>query len=185
MNRVHRDSTTRGPAARLTTVICTLLTAYLGLVALVLAFVWQAPRDTVPLDSEQLEPVFDAMRDHGIALAIAGLATLGLRRVRRLPGAVPKATMLFVLLIGAGSLDRIVGIFFPPPLESTTIFALHPARGWTYRPDSTAPFSDTLMRIDHHGLRVPEDRPPAPIDNKTRISGANATTTPPLCNTPR
>lgn len=169
MDRPRHPQSPDDSARRIALLLLTLLTAYVGFVALVLMVVWRLPRDTVALGPMQLELVFEGMVAHGIGLAVAAPAMLVLRRRRNVATRTPKLILLLTLVCVLASADRIVGIFFPPPLPARTIYALHAARGWTNRPNSVAPFSDTVMRIDALGLRVDEESGQEDLTDRKRV----------------
>ncbi len=158
-------------ARRITRLLLNIGVIYVGLVAMTLAIAWNLPRRTFPLGPMQEDLVFEAMVLHGGVLCLAGLATLILRCRHTVPLWLPRILIPCLLLGGLASVDRLVGLFFPPPLPSQTVFQLHPARGWTNRPNSLAPLGDTMtrMRIDYRGLRVDVRGGPEDLTGKKRM----------------
>lgn len=158
-------------ALRITRLLLDVSMSYVGLVAMTLAIAWNLPRRTFPLGPMQQDLVFEAMVLHSGALCLAGLATLILRCRHTVPLWLPRTMIPLLLLGGLASADRLVGLFFPPPLPSQTVFQLHPTRGWTNRPNSLAPLGDTMtrMRIDQRGLRVDVRNGPEELTDKKRI----------------
>lgn len=158
-----------GSAGRVAGLILGLFAAYAAVVALGLVVVRNLPRATLALDPMQQELVFEAMIGHGLAVPLGVVAAAFVRRRAGVSSRWPRAVLLSALVGGIVSADRLVGILFPPPLPSRTIFELHPARGWTHRPGSEAIFSKTLVRIDARGLRVDETGQPRSTHDRTRL----------------
>lgn len=151
--------------ARLLLAVCTL---YAALVSIILAAFATIPRAAASVHAEQIEPLFSAMIGHGAVAVLCAAAMLALRRRKAMS---PRTLRVLLVLATFGwllSADRIANVIYPAPLSRNGVFRLHPGRGWAHIPGVEA-FLATRVRIDEHGLRVPETGPIREIQGKRRI----------------
>lgn len=116
----------------------------------------------------QVVPLYVAMWVHAIVAVVALFAFLMIRRRRVERPAGPRIVLLSCIMFMPVSLDLIVGIFFPPPDEKTTVLAPNPSRGWSHRPNSVGDYFGMPTRINALGLRG-EDFPVAKPTGEIRV----------------
>ncbi len=160
----------RTSAARVAAVLCGIGALYAFFVASALSIAWNLPRRILPLDPEQQALVFEALIGHAGLLVAAAAGYLAVRRRGRLPTWTPKAMSTVLVAIGFVSLDRLVGIYFPPsPSIPESPFELHAERGWTNRPNGTGLIRGFNISFDRWGLRLDEAEGPQDFAGKKRL----------------
>ncbi len=110
----------------------------------------------IPATPAQVPALFSAMWYHGAAAALAGLVAAGLRRRASCGMGVPRIVVAALTVAALGSLDRIVGVLFPPPADMASFFETHPTRGWTHQRSLRSGWGGVSVQINSHGLRDAE-----------------------------
>lgn len=153
------DATTshRSPSAdvhrRLTLAILFTAAAYAAAVAALHVLALQLAGRRAELDPMRVTELFSSMRLHGIAAVATATSALVVRRRRRCRPAAPKFALLAVMLILLISIDRIAGVWFPPPSELDSILEPHPTRGWAHRRGIVGSGGGQAVSINSLGLR--------------------------------
>ncbi len=114
--------------------------------------------DAVNWLPEQVPEVFIIMYSHGAALLFCTALWLSARRMPFRTGRLARWGMAILMLLFFGSLDRILGVFYPPTLIQGSVHEPHPVRGWALKPRIEGPAGSpgASARINAMGLRGPE-----------------------------
>ncbi|MCB9852153.1 MAG: hypothetical protein H6819_03585 [Phycisphaerales bacterium] len=152
-------------------VVGAMLSLFLGIYAAIISLGAALIQATDPmlleLTPERRDPVLEVCLAHGIAAVLFLLLFLRTRR-RGVRAFVPKlliAASPFCLILSA---DRVLNVFWPPPLPRPGVFQPHPRRGWTHLPGAhMAEWADVF--IDSYGLRVRKRDWHRTLGDETRI----------------
>ncbi|MFQ5429493.1 MAG: SGNH/GDSL hydrolase family protein [Phycisphaerae bacterium] len=153
---------------RITLLMLFILTAYLAAAGVTFRVLLGSIGGETEVLPAQATDIYYAMWFHGIAAIVGGLVGLKVRRLSRCGLRWPRIVLLASLLTLVVSLDRVVGIVFPPPSKHEPIVAPHPARGWYHRPGVAGTGSGVIVHINRFGMRGP-DLPSKKADDEFRI----------------
>lgn len=155
-------------AARLSAGMLFAAGGYAGLASIVMLIVRYSPlRDHIP--GEAVFPLQIAILIHAVAATLLLFAARRTRRKQAVKAIVPQLIVGVLTLCSVGSLDLIVGIFYPPAVGRNSLYDRHIERGWTNRPNVYARYLQAWMRFDERGLRINEDLSDPDPPGRTRI----------------
>lgn len=152
---VRTDSRSAAKVARVLVLGCTVYTAA---VLCFISILLNSPSLYAGINAESYALLHAAAFEHVVAIAVLLPLLLWLRRRATLRPLATKSLLPLTLLFLLASVDRLVGVAFPPPLRQNTIFQPHKARGWTNIPNGRAMMEVEIM-LDKNGLRIDESSP--------------------------
>lgn len=120
------------------------------------------------LKPDQIDQIAVALWVHLGFAAIAGSARLKIGRAVCVSERSARWVLSGCVMAGLLSLDRFVGIVYPPPPRYQGICQPHPVRGWAHRPGVKGLFSTYPDRVNALGMRGPEI-PSSKPTGQTRI----------------
>lgn len=154
---------------RIALALFTAALVYCELVIAALLVVLFAPRGSIEIASTQYDPIYGALWGHAAVLVGAAAGYFHLKRRRDCAAWLPRVLLPAGLIGLTFSIDRLVGIVFPPQLPRETIMIAHRSRGWAHQPNSRGWLSDVFMRMDSRGFRTHDDGREEPIEGRPRI----------------
>ncbi len=152
-----------------------LLAAYSGVVALGLVLALRFIVSGGGTNPQRYDPIYRLMVIHGGAMLLLLFAGAALRRrPGRSSPRLDRTVLVLGVVLTIVSTDRLMGVIFPPPLPSRSIFEMHPRRGWAHIPFAVESGRDThagnvSVQLDGNGLRVEYGAPIREIDSDNRI----------------
>ncbi len=129
---------------------------YAGAAAALHAAALQFVGERDELGPERVEEVFSSMRIHGASAIVFAVVALVLRRRRACRRSTPQIALLGAVILLTVSIDRIAGIWVPPPSALDSILEPHPTRGWAHRRGIVGSGGGRAVSINSLGLRGPE-----------------------------
>ncbi|HWL93149.1 MAG TPA: SGNH/GDSL hydrolase family protein [Phycisphaerae bacterium] len=168
----YREVKTSG--RNLAALLLGMLGGYLAVAALVLVAIRHLRDDSGISNAKGPSPLYAAMVGHAVAASATLALCLVVRRRAWSSLRFTRAILLASIIIGLISTDRILDLIYPGPLSSTTIFELHPRRGWAHVPgsvdrDGNTPAGDADVQLDRHCLRVEIGSEPRDLSRSTRV----------------
>lgn len=164
----------KAAASRVPAVLCYLLSAYAGVVALGLVIALNFSERLGGLGATRYQPLFALMGAHGAATLIAFVAGTLLGKYPVRAAWLTRLMLLISIAATIVSSDLLMGLIYPPPLPTRSLFELHERRGWTHKPFAFEHGRDTSVgdadtQLDGHGLRVDYGVPICEITGNNRI----------------
>ncbi|MBX3395685.1 MAG: SGNH/GDSL hydrolase family protein [Phycisphaerae bacterium] len=106
--------------------------------------------------------LFASMYTHGASLLLCTVVWILARRLPIGSMRTPRIAAMAAALLFTISLDQGVGLFYPPAIETDTVYTPHARRGWYHRPMARASgtFAGEPVSTDAFGLRVAPAAPP-------------------------
>ncbi len=169
MTKSAHAQTNPHAAARIARVLVFSCTIYTAAVLIGISVVLNTPSLYSQLNAESYAQLHATTRQHAVAIAVLLILSVWLRRRTTIRPAAAKVLLPLSLLFLLASVDRLVGVAYPPPLRQNTIFKPHKIRGWTNIPNAHAQMEVDIM-LDKYGLRMDELAPESHrTDGRIRI----------------
>lgn len=148
-------------AARIFRFMLMMLVLLLILATSLLAVLANLAGSRLSLEPSQYALLFEALYLHMGILIVSGTLLVLTRRTRQMSRWFPRTGVIAFIAVTILLADRVVGIWFPPPLPAYSIFRMHPVRGWTHEANKLAVLRSVRVRTDALGLRIPPVGEPA------------------------
>ena len=100
--------------------------------------------------------IYRSMQVHGVIAAVGTIGVLIARRRRRAGRRAARASVLVLTLGILISLDRVLGICYPPPSALESVLVPHATRGWAHRRGTLGSEAGVSAAINSLGMRGPE-----------------------------